>query len=506
MPRRRRESPAETPAEETTPDAPTSNIIAPRSETDLAGSPEAGRERVMQLSDALGRQFGVSTALPLSVAPNAKIRRLPFGILMLDWKTRGGMVMHRLNRLWGPKSTLKSTLCLRAVRSAQRTCRHCKYPLVKSPQTGELDCRCPKPRYWLKDAEDYSWLPYQAAIAIAGGQLPAGAATRRGEAYIKCEPPAHVKVSSKAREIPLIETIRCEPMRCAYLDNEHTIDEAWCILNGVDPSLVLLIGGKWGEQSIESTELAMESREFDLIVIDSTSVLEPKTELEKSMSDRAKVAAKAMMCARWARRMIALAAAEGLTARYTPTVLCTSQATTKGIGGPTPAYLGSTDGNAWEHACSLDIKMTEAGYTFDPTKTKAIYGKFGFKVTKNKAGGSPGVVGQIKFWLVANPEHAVGDSDDLATVMDYARKMGKGYIDEDGDAALELYTPYVSEGKVPFTRVGDCEEYLRLNPTVYDDLRERVLTTLIRQDQELVLSGAEGPVVETTIRNEDTSE
>ena len=210
------------------------------------------------------------------------------------------------------------------------------------------------------------------------------------------------------------------------------------------------------------------------------------------------------MAARWARRMIAMAAEDGLTARYTPTVLCTSQATTKGIGGPTPAYMGSTDGLAWEHACSIDVKMTEAGYTFDATKTRAVYGKFNFKVTKNKAGGSPGVTGEIKFWLTATAEHTVGDSDDLATVMDYARKMGKGFIDEDGDAALELYTPYVSEGKVPFSRVGDCEEYLRANASVYDDLRERVLSTLIRQDAELVVSSAAAvPAVESTIRNEE---
>lgn len=509
MPRRRREPETpETPeAEEvattSTIAVPTMpNLILPRSDTDLAGSPEAGRARVMAISEVIGRQWGTTTALPLNVAPNARIRRMPIGILMFDWKSRGGVVFNRLNRFWGPKSTLKSTLCLRAIRAAQRTCRHCKYPLVRSPQTGAMDCRCPNPRYWLADRDDYSWLPYEAAIAISGGALPEGARRRGGAMTLRCEAPAHVR-GSKARDIPFVETVRCEPMRCAYLDNENTVDAAWCVANGVDPSLVVLILGKWGEQSIEATELVMETREFDLVIIDSTSVLEPKLELEKSMTDKAKVAAKAMMCSRWARRMIALAASEGLTARYTPTVICTSQATTKGIGGKTPAYMGATDGNAWEHACSLDVKMTEAGYTFDATKTKAVFGKFAFKITKNKCGGSPGVSGEIKFWLTPTPDHAVGDSDDLATVMDYARKMGKGFIDEDGDAALELYTPYI-EGKVPFSRVGDCEDYLRENSSVYDDLRERVLSTLIRQDAELVVSGAAVPVhVDATIRNEE---
>ena len=67
---------------------------------DLGGSPERGRARLSQLQNVLGRRFGTSTALTLDAAPVARVMRLPFGILMLDWKT-GGVVIGRLNRIQG---------------------------------------------------------------------------------------------------------------------------------------------------------------------------------------------------------------------------------------------------------------------------------------------------------------------------------------------------------------------------------------------------------------------
>lgn len=467
-----------------------------RSKLDLGGSADRGRSRLHQLADQIGRSFGRSTALPLSSAPVARVMRMPFGILLLDWYTKGGMVLHRINRLVGPKSTLKSTLCLRAVRSAQHHCRHCKFPMVVNPETGDVDCRCPNPRFWLHDEDDYSWLPSEAAIGLSYGKLPEGSVVKnvRGIGRVpvlKCDPPPHAYYSAatgkklqkkpKAREIPFVETYRNEPMRCIYLDSEHTIDEAWARANGVDTSLVLLIGGKWAEQSFDTIEDAVMTREFDLIVIDSTSVLEPKKELEKSYNDNAKVAARATIMSRFVRRHLAYAFEEGLTARYSPTVLTTSQVTTKGINsrhGHT--WLDTTDGNAMNHAVSLDIHMREKGYTLTPDKREAVHGDFEFTVKKNKAGGSPGVSNIIRFWMKETEKHPVGDSDDLDTVMSYARKPDIGLIVEGtGPAKLTLRSPYLSEERSRFARVGDCEQFLRDNPTVYADLRERVLSKLM---------------------------
>ncbi len=102
-----------------------------------------------------------------------------------------------------------------------------------------------------------------------------------------------------------------------------------------------------------------------------------------------------------------------------------------------------------------------------------------------------GAKGTVKFWLVPWEDHPVGDSDDLATVMDYARQMGEGFIKEgSGTAMLTLYTPYVREKQMRFARVGDCVRFLQDHPTVYADLRERVLAKLMK-DGALSIETAE---------------
>jgi hypothetical protein len=343
------------------------------------------------------------------------------------------------------------------------------------------------------------WLPQSAAIEIAYGRLPEGSVIRRNKPPIlRCPPPPHLAGTKegKARDVEFREDYRCERMRCCYLDSEGTIDHAWAVANGVDPAMVLLIGGQWAEQSLESVEEAMLTKEFDFTVIDSTSVLEPKKELEKSLEDKRKVGARAMLTGQFARRMISAAAEDGLTARYRPTILATSQATT--MIGSSMSWLASTDGNAFDHACSLDLKMEEAGYTYNKERTKSIFGKFAFEVKRNKAGGTQGATGEVKFWLTPTADHAVGDSDDLATVMDCGRELGAGFINEDSDEApLVLHTPYVADGKITFRRVCDLEDFLKANDSVYEDLRDRVLTALRAKDSELVLSSAvETPAID----------
>jgi RecA/RadA recombinase len=488
------------------------------SKFDMGGSPERGRERLSQLQDQVGRRWGTTTAMTLDILPNAEVKRLPFGILMLDWRTGntltgkpGGVPIGRLTRIWGRKSTLKSTLCLRLLKQAQRHCRHCKTVIVIDPETGVRDCACPKPRFWLTDETDYVWLPAKAALELSTGRLPEGAEMKNMKGIgrvpvLKCPPPPHLATKGKGdkekkvppREIVFAETWRNEPWRCLFLDGEHTIDRPWAKANGVDTSLCLVIGNLWAEQSLHDIEESVLTREYDIIFIDPTSVLEPKGNLEKPVEDAPIVAARANLMGRFYRRHLS-AAFEGLTSRYSPTVVCTSQVTTHGIGWGQHAYLAPTDGNVWEHGLSLDIAMKESGYTFDKaTGQVALHGEFEFEVTKNKCGGSPGSTGRIRFWLHPDGEHAVGDSDDLNTVMTEARRLGAldvdkvdGYITEgSGKNALVLYSKFIKNRMVPFSKVGDCEKYLRENETVYDDLRARVLAKLMSDRAVLNVAAA----------------
>ena len=492
------EGAAEAEEDEEAPAAP----AKPLSKFDMAGSSQRGRSRISALASEMGREWGTHTAMPMDIAPVVNIMRMPIGILEFDYRTGGGLVIGRNNRIDGRKDTLKSTMCLRALRAAQKTCRHCKWRLVTDPQTGGVRCRCPETRYWVAREEDYALLPPEAAIALYHGKLPEGTKMTKIKGYGKvpalvCDPPPHLegKKGYKRRPIPFKETFRCEPMRCVFVDTEGTVDRKWAEANGVDPSLVLLVGGKWAEQCLEAAERTMLSREFDFIVIDSTSMLETREHLEdRKVGERGTPAGKQKIMGDFIKRVIAAQAEEGLAGRYRPTLLTTSHLTQKGIGYGKHQYMGPTDGNVYDHGVAMDIRMKADRFIFDKDKQKAIRGEFTFTITKNHCGGmgSTRTSGQIKFWLIDTPDHPVGDSNDFTTVMDYARAFGDGFIVKRG-SNLILQSDMIEGGRKVFRTVTRCREYLRENDTVYDDLRHRVLEKLIEDRAHLVVSEAEEP-------------
>lgn len=477
---------------------------------DLAGSPEQGRARIHALGAEIGRLWGTHTAMPMSVAPVVNIMRMPIGILEFDFRTGGGLIIGRNNRLKGKKDTLKSTLCLRALRAAQRTCRHCKWRIAKDPETGRLNCHCPPVRYWVANEEDYAWLPQEAAIRLFHGLLPEGSEFRDPrnslEPFFVCPPPPHLAGKKgpggkvyKPRPIDFKPMSRCEPMRCVYVDTERTIDAVWALKNGVDPSLVLLIGAKWAEQCLEAVERTVLTREFDFAVVDSTSMMETREMLEeRKAGDRGTPAGKQRLMGDFIKRIIAAQAEEGLAGRYSPTLLTTSHLTQKGIGGyGKHPYLGATDGNIAEHGMAMDILMKADRFIFDKEKQKAIYGQFTFTIDKNHCGGmgSTKTSGAIKFWLIDTPDHPVGDSNDLETVLSYARAFGEPYVSEGrgASAKLVLHSPMIEGGRKPFSTIAKCKTYLTENDGIYDDLRARVLLKLIEDRAQLTVVEAAEP-------------
>ena len=503
-------------------------VMPDLSRFDQGGSPKLGHQRTQQISEKIGRSWGKTTAMPFELATSTEIKFLPWGLLMPDWLTRG-LPIGYMTRIWGPSDAFKTTLCMRMVRQAQNFCRHCKTPLVRHPACGCkkegkncdikegnercVDCRCPTPRWWLLNPDDFGWLPTDVALKLSKGILPEGTKLVKADhpelgkcnlPALECAPPqiAHfkadgrtkVKKAPQPKQVIFTPAMRCEPWRIAYLETENKISQEWAVRNGVDLESVLLIGESWGEKSLEITEKAVKEREFDLIIIDSISMLESEVNLQKSYDERVVVASHANMIQRFVKRHIAACFEEGLTARYKPTVLMTSQARMGGIGGyKSHPHLIPTGGNALKHGIILDIRMKAAGYQYDPTQTFAIRGDFEFKVIKNQAGGSPGVIGTVKFWVNEQdgPDgHGVGDSDDLDTVLNYARGIGKGYaVDGTGKAKVTLYSDFIQGGSIGFPTIGMCKNFLRDHLTVYDDLRTRVLDRLRGQRRGALTTG-----------------
>ena len=416
-----------------------------RMPTNLKGDPGRGQEAMSVLSSKFNLKYGVDTAMQLAHAEYADIRKLPFGIFTLDHMTKGGLPIGHMTRLWGPRSTLKSTLCLKVIANAQKTCRHCKAPIVVDPASSEVDCRCPNPRYQMANQKQYQWLNPQSAAAIVRGDLPESVAwTKKGKTktpYVRCDRPSHIKKEDllwgegkKSVDVKFQETYRCEPMRTLIIDTERTVDRKWAVANGVDPALVLMVGSMYGEQAIDDLMEVLDVEEgmdieLDLLVIDSLTGLTPKDMLEKSMEDNPKVAALANLMKRFMQQLAHMRQKQGMMSLYTPTVLVTSQVSTHGVSSSIPAWLAPANGVYTEHALSLDLKMSRKGYHMVKDTQIADYGKFEFEIRKSKVGGSPEAKGEIVFQMVPIETtegfvKQVGDSDDEKTVR--AKAPGSG--------------------------------------------------------------------------------
>jgi len=446
----------------------------------LSGSSERGRERLRELAAAINAKYGTHTALPLDVASVAEVMRLPFGIFDLDWKTRGGLPIGRLSRLWGPKSSLKTTTCLRVVAQGQRYCRHCKFPIVEDPKTGKRDCRCPNPRYTLANPDHFSLLSHEQGIQIAYGMLPKGATRKEpflNVTYSIADKKDKRKSKQMETRVAFAETYRCEPWRCVYIDSEHTIDKKWALKNGVDTKLVALVGGKWAEQVLDVTEELLLTQDYDLVIIDSVSMLATEDEITKSMRENPMVARQANLVTRAMKKWLSAMAEGGLMNRYAPTIVCTSQVRTKGIGYGQHAYLAPTGGHAEEHVYSLDIRMKAEGYEFDGDVAK--FGTFGFRVDKNKCGGFPEAEGSFRFWLRPTANIPVGDTEDMNTVVEHGRKLG---ILATQKGKLILPSTFLDHSGA-FKTQKELHTFLRENQTVYADLRSRVLDGLMHVEE-----------------------
>lgn len=72
---------------------------------------------------------------------------------------------------------------------------------------------------------------------------------------------------------------------CAYIDVEHALDPAYAELIGVDVDHLYLSQPDNGEQALGICETLVNSRAFDLVIVDSAAALVPKKELDGSMGE-----------------------------------------------------------------------------------------------------------------------------------------------------------------------------------------------------------------------------
>jgi recombination protein RecA len=93
--------------------------------------------------------------------------------------------------------------------------------------------------------------------------------------------------------------------RAAFIDAEQALDPVYARKLGVDVDHLLVSQPDNGEQALEITERLIQSKQFDVIVIDSVAALVPKAELEGEMGD-AQMGLQARLMSQALRKLTAI--------------------------------------------------------------------------------------------------------------------------------------------------------------------------------------------------------
>lgn len=169
----------------------------------------------------INKTYGAETVMQGDKVEFAKIQRIPTGIFALDACTRGGIPVGRTTQFFGEPSSAKTTLCLKIVAKAQKTCRIC-----------------------IRPEEEH-----------VGKKLA-------GE-----------------------EKHEFTPMLCLWEELESTLDPDWATKMGVDMSKLELTHPENAEQGANILEMFLQSEDGDLVVVDSLAHMTPSEELANPMEN-----------------------------------------------------------------------------------------------------------------------------------------------------------------------------------------------------------------------------
>lgn len=102
----------------------------------------------------------------------------------------------------------------------------------------------------------------------------------------------------------LIASAQKSGLECALLDIEQSFDPVWAAQHGVNSDeLVFCNDFQNGENALEYAYQICKSGAFGLVVIDSTAALTPKSELEGTLEDNARVGEQARLLSRGCRKI-----------------------------------------------------------------------------------------------------------------------------------------------------------------------------------------------------------
>lgn len=242
---------------------------------------------------------------------------------------------------------------------------------------------------------------------------------------------------------------------CGYVDMEMSFDPSYAKALGVDTGPLLLSQPGNGEEAIDIAKAMVESGEIQVIIVDSTSTLVPKSEIEGEAGDHA-VGLQARLMSK-AMRML-----NPLTPKHNCLIVFISQMREKiGVSFGDPRTIGV--GNAMKFYASIRVEVSKSSPTKD-SDGNSIGHTMKFHTKKNKT--YPPFKKSEIFFRYGKGFDRLSEIVELSTQMEIIKKSGSWY--SYGDTRLGQGAEKVIE-------------LLKDNPELTEELTEKVVKGLEQQ-------------------------
>lgn len=162
--------------------------------------------------------------------------------------------------------------------------------------------------------------------------------------------------------------------KAGFIDAEHALDGSLVTAVGADLKNLFVSQPDYGEQGLDILQMMLESKQFDIVVVDSVAALTPKAEIEGEMEDQ-HMGIQARMMGKALRKITGLAAQAGTL------VIFINQIRMK-IGVMFGSPETTPGGNALKFFTSIRLDIRRIGAVKD--KEDIIGNKVKVKILKNK--------------------------------------------------------------------------------------------------------------------------
>lgn len=302
--------------------------------------------------DEIDRVYAGSMVAQGSRGRAFKTRRFQMMVFDADVAMGGGVPWGKFIQIYGPASGGKTVQMLKMMAGAQQYCRYCR-ELFLIDADGEEFCAC-EPT--CPDCNTrYEFTDYEGPAPNEGD--PYDWAVLHDEWICKClVNPKGTK--AKKDRIPKV-TRRATHVRGALFDAEHSFDDAWARVLGVNTDLLFVFIPEYAEQGIDIADKLLRSGEIDFLGIDSIADLTPSKEIEESVENW-QMALQARLVNKGLRKLNSAINALGANASMLPVVLMINQIRDN-INGYEEVCPG---GKAQIFRSAIRIRVNPAKYQF----------------------------------------------------------------------------------------------------------------------------------------------